>query len=73
MNTYETTSLQIASYLQSKKVIAIEVKKDGGKALFVFNDDGTIDDLISKYYLGEKVSAIDHWNEIKTLKSRVYG
>lgn len=69
---FETPSLEIASYLQCKDIAVVDVKKQSNQTIFIFNNHSNIKQLVNQYYLRAEVSAIDHWNSIKALKSRIY-
>ena len=69
---YETPSLEISSYLQCKGHAVVDVKRQGTQTIFLLENNGTIRQLVNQYYLRDSVPALDHWNAIKALKSRIY-
>ena len=71
---YKTTDFDFASllYCMDKKFKNLE--NLGVKKVFVFDDDGTIDEIRLKYVRKElKIEPKKLWNSIRAMKSIIHG
>ena len=74
MTIYKTSDMNFASilYYSDKKIVNIE--KDNKRANFLFEDDGTIDELKLKFIRRELlVEPYKLWESLKAIKQILYG
>lgn len=73
-NHYETNNLGLATALVAigSKLVRID-KTTPTRAIFVFEDDGKIEQLVEEYWSNSlAVPALTYFDVIKQLKSRLY-
>jgi len=57
--TYETTDMGIVAFLRCKGYKVSDLKRDGSKVVFVFDDQAERKQLVLDYFNGAQVSCID--------------
>ena len=73
-NHYKTNNLGLATALVAigAKLVRID-KTTPTRAVFVFDNDGTIEQLVERYWSNSlEVSALTYFDTIKQMKSRLY-
>ena len=70
--SYKTSDLYLSAYLKSKGIIFQGVKKEGGTVIFSFQDNGDIQDLITKYFNDSKVSVLTYKAALRDLRSIIF-
>jgi hypothetical protein len=70
---FSTSDLALASAISMKYSLCAINKSNPEKALFLFQRDGGLDDLIQSYWSNSlMVSPLAYFQQLKILKSRLY-
>lgn len=71
---YQTSDLALATTISLWYPVEAIDKTDPHKAIFLFRRDQNLDQLVESYWRGElKVSPAVYFNQLKVIKSRLYG
>lgn len=71
---YATSDLALATAISLSYPIEVIDRQNPTKAQFLFKRDSGLDQLIEAYWKGElKINPQTYFNQLKTLKARLYG
>ena len=70
--TYETTDLYLGCFLKARGLKLQDVKRDGRRATFVFEDRPDRGQLVREFYNDGTVKVSDFKNALQDLKAVVY-
>lgn len=72
-NYNKTSDLALATVLSLYSPIQSIESTDNRRVLFIFDKTLEIDDLISKFWIGElRVEPQQYFNQLKIIKTRIY-
>jgi len=75
LNKIETSDLYFAAYLQSAGCKIIDMKHEGSKYVFIFEDEKNRENLKSNYFnesIDSAIPALKYANSIRSLKTMCY-
>jgi hypothetical protein len=75
MKKYETTDMNLAIlfFYLDKKIHNVESQGSDGRKYFIFEDDGTLDEIRLKLFRKELlVEPLKFWESTKTFKNMLY-
>ena len=70
--TYETTDLYLSCFLKASGLQLLDVRRDGRRTTFVFEDRPDRSDLIRSFYNDGTVRVNDFKNALQDLKAIIY-
>jgi len=70
--TYETTDLYLGCFLKASGLRLLDVRRDGRRTTFVFEDRSDRSDLIRSFYNDGMVRVNDFKNALQDLKAIIY-
>jgi hypothetical protein len=70
--TYETTDLYLGSYLKARGIRLLNVRRDGRRTTFEFEDSPARPDLVLEFYNDGVVHINAFKNALQDLKAIVY-
>src|SRR5262249_10212119 len=70
--TYETTDLYLGCFLKASGLRLLDVRRDGRRTTFVFEDRPDRSDLIRSFYNDGTVRVNDFKNALQDLKAIIY-
>ena len=74
LSKYSTQSLSLAAAISLFLPIKEIDKSNPHKAIFIFEKDPKLEKLIESYWKNElKVSASEYFNQLRNIKTRLYG
>ena len=72
-NLYESKDFYLAGYLMCSGVHMLSNKKTGQQTIFVFDNDGAVQNLIDKYYRMEaRINPVTYGQALRNLKSIIH-
>lgn len=72
VNSYKTSDLYLSAFLKSKGIILQGSIKKNGKVIFVFQDNGDIQDLINRYFNDSDVGVLRYKAALRDLRSIIF-
>ena len=70
--SYETSDLYLSGFLKAKGIALEKVLKKDRRTIFVFKNDGSIQDLISKYFNDGPVPVLQFKASLGVLRSIIF-
>ncbi len=70
--SYKTSDLYLSAFLKSKGVILQSINEKDGKVIFIFQDNGDIQDLINKYFNDSDVGVLRYKAALRDLRSIIF-
>lgn len=72
MTPYRTSDLYLSAFLRAKGVIIQNINRKNGKVIFIFQNDGKIQDLINKYFNDSDVPVLRFKAALRDLRSIIF-
>ena len=72
LEAFETRDLWIAAYLRTMGVVLEDSRNDHGNYYFIFSDINNCEQLVSEYFQGALVPAIELKSSINFFKDRIF-
>jgi len=70
--TYETTDLYLGSFLKARNLCLLDVRREGRRTTFIFEDRPDRPALVREFYNDGVVRVNDFKNALQDLKAIVY-
>jgi len=70
--SYRTSDLYLSAFLKSKGIILQGTEKETGKVIFIFQNEGNIQDLINKYFNDSDVGVLRYKAALGDLRSIIF-
>ena len=70
--SYRTSDLYLSAFLRAKGVILQNINRKNGKVIFVFQDDGNIQNLINRYFNDSDVPVLRYKAALRDLRSIIF-
>lgn len=70
--SYETTDLYLGAFLKARGVRLLDIKRDGRRATFVFEDRPDRSAMVMGFYNDEVVRISDFKNALQDLKAATF-
>ena len=72
MASYQTSDLYLSAFLRAKGVILQNINRKNGKVIFIFQDNGNIQDLINRYFNDSDVPVLRYKAALRDLRSIIF-
>ena len=66
------SDLYLSAFLRAKGVILQNINRKNGKVIFVFQDDGNIQNLINRYFNDSDVPVLRYKAALRDLRSIIF-
>jgi hypothetical protein len=70
--SYKTSDLYLSAYLKSNGIILQGIDKENSKVIFIFKNDGNIQDLINRYFNDGPVPVLQFKASLGVLRSIIF-
>jgi len=70
--SYRTPDLYLSAYLKSNGIILQSIDKENSKVIFIFKNDGNIQDLVNKYFNDSDVRVLSYKAALRDLRSIIF-
>lgn len=72
MSFYKTPDLYLSAFLKSNGIILQGIDKENSKVIFIFKNDGSVKNLLDKYFNDSKVGVLTYKAALRDLRSIIF-